>query len=165
MFDESAFVSDSSQEETMKTTTLGPGAIEWLGVHYRTILSTRETGGAISITDSVSPPGSGPPRHIHHDADETFVMLTGDTEFWLADETITRGPGETVFVPRGTEHTFHVISDIPSRHLVILTPGGFEGFFAEMAAGQFRIPDNMPAIEDVAARYNLSFTGPPLGAH
>ena len=148
----------------MKDTALGPGAVEWLGTHYRTTLTTGETGGAMSITDSVSPPGSGPPRHIHHDADEAFVMLTGDAEFWLAEERFIRGPGEAVFIPRGTEHTFRIIGDIPSRHLVILTPGGFEGFFAEMAEGQFRIPDDMMAIEESAERYNLTFTGPPLSA-
>ena len=148
----------------MKDIRLGPGAVEWLGTHYRTTLTTAETGGAMSITDSVSPPNSGPPRHIHHDADEAFVMLTGDAEFWLAGERFIRGPGETVFIPRGTEHTFRIVGDAPSRHLVILTPGGFEGFFAEMAAGQFRIPDDMPAIEESAARHNLTFTGPPLSA-
>lgn len=148
----------------MKDTILGPGAIEWLGVHYRTILSTAASGGAMSITDSISPPGSGPPRHIHHDADETFVLLTGDAEFWLEGEGFTRGPGQTVFVPRGKKHTFRVISDVASRHLVILTPGGFEGFFAEMAAGRFRIPQDMADITRIAAQYHLTFTGPPLEA-
>jgi quercetin dioxygenase-like cupin family protein len=78
----------------MKDTILGPDAIEWLGVHYNTILTTDATNGAMSITDSVSPPGSGPPRHIHHDADETFIMLTGDSEFWLDGERFARGPGQ-----------------------------------------------------------------------
>ena len=148
----------------MNNMSLGPGAIEWLGTHYRTILTTAETGGAMSITDSVSPPNSGPPRHIHHDADEAFVILTGDAEFWLAGERFIRGPGETVSIPRGTEHTFRIVGDVTCRHLVILTPGGFESFFAEMATGQFRIPQDMPAIEDSAARHNLTFTGPPLSA-
>jgi len=142
--------------------TLGADAIEWLGVYYKTILKTEESAGAMSVVDSVSPPGSGPPRHIHHDADETFVMLTGDALFWLEGEQFTRGPGQTIFVPRGNEHTFRIVSDTPSRHLVILTPGGFEGFFAEMASSAYRIPEDMPAISDCAARYQLSFTGPPL---
>ncbi|NKX40428.1 cupin domain-containing protein [Rhodobacteraceae bacterium R_SAG2] len=146
----------------MNDISLGPGAVEWLGTHYRTILKSAETDGAMSITDAVSPPASGPPRHIHHDADEVFVMLTGDVEFCLVNEHFVRGPGETVFIPRGTEHSFLVVGDAPSRHLVVLTPGGFEGFFAEMAAGQFRIPEDMSAIEESAARYKLSFTGPPL---
>lgn len=45
---------------------------------------------------------------------------------------------------------------------MILTPGGFEDFFAEMAAGEFSIPDDMPAILAAAGRHNLRFTGPPL---
>ncbi|WP_457939071.1 cupin domain-containing protein [Mesorhizobium sp. 10J20-29] len=146
----------------MKHSVLGADAIEWLGVHYRTILTSAASGGAMSIVDSVSPPRSGPPRHVHHDADETFVLLTGDTEFWLEGERFTCGPGGTVFVPRGKEHTFRVVSDVPGRHLVIMTPGGFEGFFAEMAAGQLRIPEDMPAIEASAGRHHLTFTGPPL---
>lgn len=148
----------------MKHPILGAGAIEWLGVHYKTLLATAETGGALSVVDSVSPPDSGPPRHVHHDADETFVVLSGDVEFWMEGDSFVRGPGQAAFVPRGKEHTFRVVSDRPSRHLVMLTPGGFEGFFTEMAAGRFRIPDDMAAIEESAARHNLTFTGPPLGA-
>lgn len=139
-----------------------PDAIDWNGVKYRTILSTEETGGAMSIVDSLSPIGSGPPRHIHEAEDETFVILTGWCKFWLAGVELVRGPGETVFVPRGAEHTFKVVGDTSCRHLVILTPGGFEGFFAEMAAGRFAIPDDMLAIEESAGRHNLRFTGPPL---
>ncbi len=147
----------------MTTSPLGPDAIHWMGVDYRTIMTTESTGGAMCIVDSISAPDTGPPRHIHHDADEAFVVLTGDVEFWIEGERFVRGPGQTAFIPRGTEHTFRIVSNVPSRHLVILTPGGFEGFFADMAAGQFRIPEDMPAIEDSAKRHNLTFTGPPLG--
>ena len=148
----------------MKNNILGQDAIEWQGVQYKTILASDDTGGTMSITDTVSPPNSGPPRHIHHDADETFILLSGETEFWLDGETFTRGPSETAFVPRGAQHTFRVIGTLPSRHLIILTPGGFEGFFAEMAEGQFRIPEDMEIINSIASRYDLDFTGPPLGA-
>ncbi|MCE0505535.1 cupin domain-containing protein [Roseivivax sp. GX 12232] len=148
----------------MKDHILGPGTVEWLGTQYRTILPRAATGGAMAIFDSVGQPGSGPPRHIHHDADETFVMLTGEAEFWSAGETLLRGPGETVFVPRGTSHTFRVVGEQPSRHLVILSPGGFEDFFPEMADQGLRIPEDMEQIVATAARYNLEFTGPPLGA-
>lgn len=142
---------------------LGENTIEWQGVAYRTVLATQETGGAMSIVDSVSPDGAGPPRHVHHGEDETFYVLTGECEVWIEGETMVRSAGETIFIPRGKEHTFRVIGGQPSRHLVILTPGGFESFFADMAAGQFSIPEDMPQIEESARRHNLSFTGPPLG--
>jgi quercetin dioxygenase-like cupin family protein len=137
-------------------------SLEWLGVTYRTILSPAESGGAMSIVDSVSPASSGPPRHVHEREDEVFVVLSGRVLFWLEGETFERGPGETAFIPRGKEHTFKVVSADPSRHLIILTPGGFEGFFADMAAGQFGIPQDMAKIEESAVRHNLRFTGPPL---
>ncbi|MHA6344572.1 cupin domain-containing protein [Roseivivax sp. CAU 1761] len=148
----------------MKDHILGPGAITWLGTQYRTVLTSAETGGAQSITDSVTPSGDGPPRHVHHDADESFVVLSGQCQFWVAGESVIRGPGETAFVPRGTEHTYRVVSDAPSRHLVILSPGGFEGFFAEMAAENLRVPEDMARIAEIGRRYHLDFTGPPLAA-
>ena len=45
---------------------------------------------------------------------------------------------------------------------MILTPGGFEGFFTDMAAGKFAIPDDMPSIVESGERHNMKFTGPPL---
>jgi len=142
----------------------GPGVIEWLGVRYKTILSASETGGAMSIVDSLSPAGSGPPRHVHEREDEAFMLLSGECEFWLEGRTFTKRAGETAFVPRGREHTFRIVGSQPSRHLIILTPGGFEGFFADMAQGRFRIPEDMEQIGASAARHSLRFTGPPLGA-
>ena len=138
------------------------GAIEWLGVQYKTILTPEQTGGSMSIVDSWSPAGSGPPRHVHKNEDETFVIMTGTCKFWLEGEEFTSRAGESVFIPRGKEHTFKVIGDEPCRHFVILTPGGFEGFFADMAKGRCRIPEDMPTIEESAKRHNLAFTGPPL---
>ena len=35
-----------------------PGAVEWLGARYTTILTSAETGGFGSIVDSVSPAGN-----------------------------------------------------------------------------------------------------------
>ena len=142
--------------------TAKPETIEWLGVQYKTILSPSQSGGTLSIVDSLSPVGSGPPRHVHEKEDETFVILSGTCKIWIDGEETLAGPGQSVFIPRGTSHTFKVVGTEPSRHLVILTPGGFEEFFVEMAAGNFQIPADMPAIEEAARRHNLVFTGPPL---
>jgi mannose-6-phosphate isomerase-like protein (cupin superfamily) len=147
-----------------RKTDLGPGTLNWNGTLYRTLLTTADSSGAMSIVESLSPAHSGPPRHIHHAEDEVFVIFSGEVLFWLEGEIFTRGPGGTVFVPRGREHTFRVIGDQPSRHLVILTPGGFEGFFADMAKGRCRIPEDMPTVLEAAKRHNLTFTGPPLDA-
>ena len=147
----------------MKDFVQSDTTVEWLGVKYTTILSTKASRGAMSVVDTLSPPLSGPPRHVHDDADETFVMLSGRVEIWLEGETSFVGPGETAFIPRGREHTFRVTAEGPARKLVILTPGGFEAFFAEMGRGGFAIPGDMARIAEIAAQHHLRFTGPPLG--
>lgn len=138
--------------------------VEWLGASYQTILSTDQTGGAMSIIDSVSPVNSGPPLHVHDGEDEIFYILSGEMEVYLDGKLTVAGPGSAIFLPRGVEHSFRVIGENPCRHLVILTPGGFEGFFSEMAQAQCRIPEDMEKVVSTAQTYNLSFTGPPLGA-
>ena len=55
-------------------------------------------------------------------------------------------PDEAMSDPRRREHTFRVVGDQPSRHLLVLTPGGFESFFADMAQGGFRIPEDMEGL-------------------
>ena len=136
--------------------------VEWLGATYKTILSAEDTQGSMSIVEAVSPSQSGPPRHIHDREDETFVVLSGACLIWLEGDEQIIGPGETAFVPRGKEHTFKVVSDHPARLLGILSPGGFDDFFYDMAAGQFRIPEDLSAIEERAQHYQLRFTGPAL---
>lgn len=148
---------------TMLDTPRPAQTLEWAGTTFRTILSASQTGGAMSIVDSTDVPDNGPPRHVHGDADETFVVLTGACEFYVDGATFVRGPGESAFVPRGREHTYRVIGDAPGRHLVIFTPGGFEGWFADMSRHQYRIPEDMDLIEASANRFQMFFTGPPLG--
>jgi mannose-6-phosphate isomerase-like protein (cupin superfamily) len=135
---------------------------EWNGVRCEILLPSEATGGAISVVDTVNPPMSGPPMHIHHAEDEVLLVLSGDIEVSAAGVRSIAGPGRAVFVPRGVEHTFRVVSAIPSRVVAILTPGGFEDFFTDMVRGQYRIPEDMPAIIESGTRHNLTFTGPPL---
>lgn len=139
-------------------------ALNWLGTSYRTLLSAADSGGGMGVFESTCPPGSGPPRHIHHAEDEAICVLSGDLRIWCEGETFACGPGDLAFVPRGREHTFQVVSEHPARLLAVLTPGGFEGFFQEVSQRQCRIPEDMGQVVEIGQRFNISFTGPPLEA-
>ncbi|MFC3166376.1 cupin domain-containing protein [Ciceribacter thiooxidans] len=141
-----------------------PYSVEWLGTTYRISLTAAQTQTRVGIFESLDQPGYGPPRHIHNREDETFHIQSGEVEFWMNGQRRLEGPGSVVFVPRGTEHTFRVIGDLPARMLTIMTPGGFERFFAEMAKHNCRIPEDMDQVAAIGARFGLTFTGPPLGA-
>ncbi len=134
----------------------------WNGVTYRILLDSVQSGGSLGLFESTDFPGYGPPRHVHHREDETFVVLEGEVEFVLGADRSMLSAGDTIFVPRGVEHTFRVRGAAPARMLTALTPGGMEGFFVEMAKGGYKIPEDMGQIVAIAARYQLEFTGPPL---
>ena len=44
------------------------------------------------------------------------------------------GPGAAIVKPRGVPHAFWNAGDAPARILEVITPAGFEGYFAEAAA-------------------------------
>ena len=73
----------------------------WNGTRYQTILSTAETGGAMSIIYGEADALNGPPTHVHDNEDEIFIVLDGDMTFEVAGKRFSRGPMGTAFVPRG----------------------------------------------------------------
>jgi uncharacterized RmlC-like cupin family protein len=50
----------------------------------------------------------------------------------LGDDVVEAGPGDLVYKPRGQWHTFWNAGDEPARILEIISPAGFERFFAEL---------------------------------
>lgn len=133
----------------------------WNGTRYQTILATAATGGAMSITYGEADPFTGPPTHVHQGEDEIFVVLEGEMIFEVAGKRMSCGPMGTAFVPRGAPHSFMTGAD-GARCITVLTPGGFEGFFAEMARGQFQMPQDMATVAAIAARYGSHIAGPGL---
>ena len=95
------------------------------------LVSSDRTGGAFELFEEVRTSPSGPPPHVHRDRDESFYVVEGRYAFTRGTDEIEVGPGQVVFVPRGTRHHFRTLV-APSRTLIIIAPAGLEGFFREM---------------------------------
>jgi mannose-6-phosphate isomerase-like protein (cupin superfamily) len=130
------------------------------GVQIRILMPAAALDGGLSIFEDRNEPGAGPPLHVHHDAEEVFHILDGDYRFQCGAAVIEAGRGDIVVVPRGMPHTYLNIGAGTGRLLATMRPGGFEGFFREVAAGNLQTPDDMPAIIEIAARYQIEFLGP-----
>lgn len=135
-------------------------AVRWMGTQYSTTLTRTDSAGLLGIFESWVPAGEGPPLHVHHNEDEVLHVLEGQYEFWIDGTTTRRGPGSSIFLPRGVPHGFRVLGDKVGRNLTILTPGGFEGFFAEAAARDLAIPRDIAALAELGGLYGLEFLGP-----
>jgi quercetin dioxygenase-like cupin family protein len=115
-------------------------------------LRAEQTGGRLGLVEQVIPAGyPGPALHVHPDFDETFILLEGTLAFCAGGEAYDADAGSAVFVPRGTPHTFANRSSGAARCLVVVTPGGFEHYFEELAlafmrAGGLPDPDEITAL-------------------
>src|SRR5579862_5569826 len=97
------------------------------------------------------------PLHRHSNEDEYSFVIEGRMGALLGDDVIYAETGELAFKPRNQWHTFWNPDDAPCRILEIISPGGFEHFFDEIAAalqGPSLDPAQLGALE---ARYGIAF--------
>jgi quercetin dioxygenase-like cupin family protein len=93
------------------------------GVLWVILADSEQTGGAFSLMEQEMPAGGGPPPHVHP-IDEWFEILEGDIEFRVDGEAMRAKPGDSIWIPRGTVHSFTTRS---AAHVLNgYTPGGFE---------------------------------------
>ena len=119
-----------------------------LGVRF--MVCPAEFGGGFSLVEHPIPPrGLCAPLHRHTREDEYSFVLEGRMGAQLGDDVVFAEVGDIVFKPRGQWHTFWNAGDTPCRILEIISPGGFEQFFAELGSGA--------APTDAGARYGLEF--------
>ena len=97
-----------------------------------------DVNAAYSVCETVSDPGiTGAGLHRHASYEETHIVVEGDWEFQLGDETVHLSPGGMAFMPKGMVHGFKKVSDGIGRQLIISSPAGiFEAFMAEIAGAQ-----------------------------
>ncbi len=111
----------------------GGKVLHVLGNPWTVKAGAEDTGGPISVLEATFRPNTGAPAHVHRQHEETFYVLEGEFTFQLGTQTVKVPAGTFVFVPRDTPHAFENIGNEPGRVLGIMTPGGYEKFFEELA--------------------------------
>jgi mannose-6-phosphate isomerase-like protein (cupin superfamily) len=130
-----------------------------------------DTGDAYSLSEVWVDPGAGVPPHIENLYDELLVVLEGSFRIDVAGTVRDCGPGEAVFVPRGTPHSIYNAGPVRGRGLGIQSPGGLFERYAEEAWEAIPDPRTPPPesappdfakVASAAARYGIEMVGGPL---
>jgi mannose-6-phosphate isomerase-like protein (cupin superfamily) len=140
-----------SRLEETRTGTL----ISGLGARF--VMEGGAADGRVSLVEHPIPPrGLAAPMHLHTREDEYSFILEGEWGFQLGDTIVYAKPGDLVYKPRNVWHTFWNATDEPGRLLEVISPSGFEHFFAKMAdLVDAQPPDMMEQVAQLAVDYGL----------
>lgn len=122
----------------------------------------QETGGAVTVLETVAVPGSGPPLHTHVE-DEFIYVIEGRLRFRVEDAIREMATGSFAFIPRHVIHTWQSVGDVNARFLFGYAPEsrGMERFFERGA----ELPDDSrlaEAFSRFADDAGMEVVGPPL---
>jgi quercetin dioxygenase-like cupin family protein len=161
---ENPAVASQSQRPVGRVVRPGEGRrVRAFGNEIEFMLSGDQTGESLTVGLATVPTGNGPPPHVHDAEDELFLILEGEYRVDMDGETTTVGPGTVVYLPRGTVHTFKVVSETPGRHWTLQNPSGFERYFTR-AAEIFAVPGppDVARLAAITEEYGARFV-PPIG--
>ena len=168
--------------ESKAARVLGPsdGVKGFLGsIGVRFMINGPDSGGGFSLVEHpMSARALGAPLHRHTREDEYSYILEGRVGALLGEDVVVGSPGDLIFKPRNEWHTFWNAGDEPARVLEIISPAGFEEYFAELVrlggstrvephilaalAARYGLAVDPKSIPDLVQRFGLRFPGEPL---
>jgi quercetin dioxygenase-like cupin family protein len=72
--------------------------------------------------ETLDPPGTFVPPHVHPTQDEYIYVLDGALDLGLGDATAAARPGDLVRMPKGVPHAYYNNGTVPARALFWVTP-------------------------------------------
>ncbi len=141
---------------------LGPqeGELVQMGaVGARFMVDGQQSGGGFALIEHpIAPRALAAPLHVHTGEDEYSYVVAGRVGVQVGQEVQVAAAGDLVFKPRGIWHAFWNAGDEPARVLELISPAGFERYFAELAP---LLPPNAPepdfaGIVELQARYGVT---------
>ena len=158
----------------------GDGRAGFLGsIGVRFLVDGASPGEGFSLVEHpMSARALAAPLHRHSREDEYSYVVEGRVGALLGDDVVFGGPGDLIVKPRGQWHTFWNAGDAPARLLEIISPAGFEQYFAELVeaggstrlephervalAAKYGLEVDPQSVPELVSRFELVFPGEPL---
>ena len=175
-------MSELANRQARRVLSPDKGETVWLRkLGIRFMIGGEETQDNFALVEHpIGPRALAAPMHTHEREDEYTYVLEGKIGVQIGEEVLVARPGDLVFKPRGVAHAFWNAADKPARALEIISPAGFERYFAELAplfppANQgpldeeavdavrekYALEMDMGSIPVLAERHGLAVDAPP----
>ena len=116
---------------------LSPGEgerVHFGGLGVRFMIGGEDSEGNFALVEHpIEPRVLAAPTHTHQHEDEYTYVLEGEIGVQVGEEVLVGHPGDLVYKPRGVPHAFWNAGEVFARALEIISPAGFEHYFAELA--------------------------------
>jgi quercetin dioxygenase-like cupin family protein len=135
--------------------------VKFLGVHPNDLkISSKDTGGQLSVFEYTGLGKVGPMLHVHFEQDEIFTVIEGEYRFVVGGEIHVLKAGQTIFLPRNIAHTWLQLTD-RGKLIYFLQPAGkMEEFFSYM--NNLKERPTQEEIDSIHAAHQMKVVGPPL---
>jgi mannose-6-phosphate isomerase-like protein (cupin superfamily) len=134
------------------------------GLGARIMVGADTSGGGVGLVEHpMAPRTLGAPMHVHEHEDEYSYVLEGEVGVQVGDEVVVAKAGDLVIKPRGIWHAFWNAGEAPARVLEIISPGGFERYFAELEPLMAGAAPDIPGIVALQARYGMQMDPDSIG--
>jgi len=135
--------------------------VKFLGVHPNDCkISSRDTGGQLSVFEYTGLGRVGPMMHIHFEQDEIFTILEGEYRFVVDKQTHVLKAGQTIFLPRNVPHTWIQLTERGKMVYFLQPAGKMEEFFILMNSLKER--PSAEELDRIHAAHKMKVVGPPL---
>ena len=131
----------------------------WLpgGVRFEIVLDGAATDGQLCMLVDNPPSGWALPPHRHANEAETIHVVAGEFELVVDGERRTMRAGDTAHVPRGVLHSGRNVGTTTGRRVVVFTPAGIEGWFAEVGTAAPDDDVDLASVMAAAQRFGWEF--------
>jgi quercetin dioxygenase-like cupin family protein len=129
------------------------------GVRFCYKVVSDDSGGSLTVMEVQIPGGTLVKPHNHSREDEFSIVLSGTVGVRTGDHVHTATQGAYLVKPRGVPHAMWNAESTPATVIEILSPGGLEGYFEQLAPilTEHRTP---PEYYELAENYGIKIEDP-----
>ena len=120
---------------------------------YRIIVRGNETNNRLTIIEGLVYMDEGARNHYHLNEDETFFVLNGTLQFYVAGKQFCAKAGTTVFIPRNVTQSVRNVNVKPVHVQILFSPSGREKFLELVSPINDNPPVNLTLLNSLALQY------------